>query len=299
LPNVHGNDCRNPSFSQHSIENCATATNRPTIASPRSSRSLRHFAPLPGGERDEPCLQAIARFNDDAILGLADATTDSDAEVRLLALEMLHHLGLKAEPALPCIIRELNDPSRVVRMAAAALLPPFREKARSALPALRSWLVTRDDYSRVTAAGLISLIDPTDVHERLPALVDALDSDQFGVADLSAWYIGRIGTLARPALQRLNQMLNDADSSRRCSASEAIWAITNDPKDVISVGLALLNDSDWLQRCVGAEHLGMLGPQGLPAVPHLLRAKNDQDPIVRSAATEALANIRRGPAFCR
>jgi HEAT repeat protein len=260
---------------------------------------LRRFAQEPGGARDEPCLQAIARVNDDAILGLAKALDDADDDVRLLALEMLCHLGPKAEPALPRIIRRLDDPNRLVRIAAAAPLATFREKARAAVPILQTWLCRKDEFSRVTAAGDILLIDPSRVEDLLPILVDALDSERCGVCSLSACYLCQLGTLARAALPKLERMLNDDDSSRRCSASEAIWAITGDPNDVIRVGRDLLDDSDWLQRCVGAEHLGMLGAQGLPAVPSLLRAKDDGDEIVRSAVIDALAAIRSGPFFGR
>lgn len=71
---------------------------------------LRNFAIRHYPERVVDLLDALTVFQGDHIAALAEALTDPDDEVRLLAVEALYAMGIKAEPALPALIDTLNDP---------------------------------------------------------------------------------------------------------------------------------------------------------------------------------------------
>jgi HEAT repeat protein len=126
----------------------------------------------------------------------------------------------------------------------------------------------------------------------MPLFIDAVDSTVICVPEYIAWLLRDFGTSAQDALLELRQMSGDCDSTKQCAASDAIWAITGDPRDAIDIGLKLLDGEEWLERVVGAEHLGCLGTVGQPAIPRLLQALNDDDATVRSTVESALERIR-------
>jgi len=253
---------------------------------------LRQFARQPYGERDEPCLKSLATLGVEFVPGLAAALGDTDDEIRLLAAHLLRELGDKSESALPDMIRCLRDPHQMVRATLAMHVGTFREKARDALPALETMVESENVYARLTAAAAIAKIDRSRVAELIPLFVEALGSTAAFVPEYSAWLLRDFGAEAESALPRLRQMLRQGDSTKKCAASDAIWAITGDPDDAIEVGLKLLDKADWLDRVVGAEHLGGLGTAGRPAVPRLLHALKDEDATVRATVRKALKRIR-------
>lgn len=65
----------------------------------------------------------------------------------------------------------------------------FGEKAIEAVPILEKWIGNEDEFSQVTAAGHILMIDPTRSEELVPVLLKALESDDFGIRCQTAWLL--------------------------------------------------------------------------------------------------------------
>jgi HEAT repeat protein len=112
-----------------------------------------------------------------------------------------------------------------------------------------------------------------------------------------AYALGRIGTEARPALERLRELSRSEDEML---ATVATWSALNvGPGDAtfgeaaVPVLRRALRSEVELVRLETAAALGDLGTLAESAVPILeLVAEDDPAPTVRSAAAAALAKIR-------
>ena len=189
---------------------------------------LRTFAYLGDPDRVFNTEQALRPFGDKTVSALADALGNSDADIRILAVRVLGELGNEAEPALPAMIRALQDPHRIVRICALEPVASFGAKALDAVPILLKWIGSDDKFSHVSAVGHILMIDRSRADDLLPILIESLDSDDFMIQCQAAWLLGQLGGLAVEAVPALKRMLGDEDSSVRRVVGEALQEITGD-----------------------------------------------------------------------
>ena len=187
----------------------------------RSSFTIRHDP-----WRVEDAVDAMSVFPANHIAALTHALADEDDELRLLAVEILYAMGKEAEPALPALIRSLNDQDRIVRVASVEPIAAFGQKSIDAIPILEGWLDSGDEFSEVTAAAAIARIDHCRADDVLPVLVDALESDDFGIKCNAAWHLGELGPVAKDSVPALKRLLGD--ESIRSFAREAIMNITGE-----------------------------------------------------------------------
>lgn len=153
---------------------------------------LRQFSTRHDPDRLDDALESLAP-HEHIVAALAEALTDEDAEVRLLAVEFLRELGPKAEPVLPAMIRALDDEDRIVRIAALEPVAAFGVKAQAAIPILETWLSCDDQFSKVSAAGHILMIDPSKTVEMMPFLNEALSSDNEMIQRQAEWLLDELG----------------------------------------------------------------------------------------------------------
>jgi HEAT repeat protein len=187
---------------------------------------LRSFTIRHDPWRVEDALDALTVVPDGHVIGLIQALSDPDDEIRLLAVEILYSMGDMAEAALPALIDTLNDPDRIVRVAAVAPILGFGRKALAAIPVLETWLCCGDEFSEVTAAAAIIRIDAALVDDVLPVLIDALESDDYGVRCNAVWHLGQLGSVTRRAVPALKRLLDDESISHL--VGEAIASITGE-----------------------------------------------------------------------
>ena len=140
------------------------------------------------------------------------------------------------EPALTAMIEALKDDHRVVRICALETVAAFGEKAKDAVPILSKWLDSDDEFSHVSAAGHILMIDPSKSEELIPILVESLASDDFVIQCQAAWLLGQLGEYAEEAVPALKRMLNNGDSFIRWEVTEALQKITGDATDAAISG---------------------------------------------------------------
>lgn len=237
--------------------------------------------------------QSIVLLQSNGIRTIPDALvalSHDDADVRLLVVEILRESD-PIDASLPALINALEDPDRIVRIAAVEPVARFGAKANAAVPILEGWLDDDQEYVRIAAAIAIAKIDPTKIPDVMPVLLEGLRSEHYLDRADAAYAIGELGEAGLEALPLLEHLLVDDCAAPRCEAASAISKITGDPTVEISVGVDLLGAEDWLDRYIGAEHLGCMGAVAKPALPDLRRAFSDEDAAVRTAVKVANERI--------
>jgi HEAT repeat protein len=187
---------------------------------------LRTFVLRNDPDSVEDAQQSLQPFGDEAVTGLAETLKDSDIDLCIFVLQVLGHYDGDTESALPAMIRALEDPHRIVRIAAIGPVAELGEKAKLAVPILMKWLDSEDEFSRVSAVGHVLQIDPTKADKLLPILVESLESDDCVIQCQSAWLLGKLGELARCAVPALKRLLDDESSSVRRVVGDALQEIT-------------------------------------------------------------------------
>jgi len=253
-------------------------------------RTLRRHAKHTHTERAPDAYAAVSSFGHRVTPTLLHSLFDEDADVRILAAELLEFTELN-ETVMRALIVALEDPERLVRVVVVNAVGRYGRRAVAALPVLEKWLNDSHEYSRLLAIDAITKIDPEQIDLMLPRLVEILGSDDAVNRSFAAEVVGNLGEGGTPALPVLRSLLNDELASARCRAGIAIWKITGDPPAAIEAGIGLLSSVDWLDRAVGAEHLGSMGAVAASALPALRAALLDHNVSVRETVAEAIADI--------
>jgi HEAT repeat protein len=223
-----------------------------------------------------------------AVPGLIESLDDSSPAVRHGAAEALGLIGAPAARAVPRLTDLLADKSELVRTAAATALGRIGPEARPAVSALRKGLGHKDHHFRAACAEALGGVGPG-AAEATGNLVKALDDEHYSVRESAARGLGGIGPKAAQALPRLKRAARTDSAERvRLASAEALWRIERSP-DAVTALEALLRDSgDSSMRREACEALGRLGPAAAAALPSLKAALEDEEPVVRAAAGEAV-----------
>jgi len=187
--------------------------------------TVRTFAHRTEVERVNEAVQALQQFGEATVLAMADALSDPDDYVRVMALQVLYEWNGDTEPALPATIRALDDPDRIVRICAASVVSQHVEKASAAVPPLLKWLDRDDEHSKMTAAALILKIDTSKHDQMLAVLAEGMESDDSGIRCVVAWLLGGLRDVTPDALPLLLQMISDEDEFVRSVVAEELESV--------------------------------------------------------------------------
>ena len=130
--------------------------------------------------------------------------------------------------------------------------------------------------------------------EALDALSKALSDPSKKVRYRSAKTLSKIGIGAEPAAEAMKEALKGADSETRYYLVKALANIED--AAVIAVGELtdiLAQDQEARIRLYAAKALGKIGTEARSAIPVLENAKNDSDPKVRKAVSDALKKVKK------
>ena len=175
-----------------------------------------------------------------------------------------------ASEDLPAVVRIFKDP---------ALFPRMEMNALNSLPLL-------DPNTKAALAG-----------EVVPSVTDALKHKDQWTRWMAAIVLGSFGTDAKRALPALTDVLEtkiEADAGLQGKAAAAIWQIGPDARTLPVLINALdkaLGDKESFVRQPVCLALSKFGSEAKEAVPYLLKASEDEDPMVKKSALEALRNI--------
>ena len=153
---------------------------------------------------------------------------DDRRPVRGRAALSLRAFGSAAAPALAAA---LNHGDEAVRFWAAdgLALTPAAAAAVAALPRLREMMTGGNTGERFAAAFAVAKIDPDAAADALPALLAGLSHKSRGVNLTAADFLARLGDVANPAGDRLNEIARDhADYHVRYRVAQAYRAATGE-----------------------------------------------------------------------
>jgi HEAT repeat protein len=266
----------------------------------------------------------------DAIDALAQRLRqDPVGEVRVASAEALGNIGTGSRPVVEALQLGLSDPLNQVRRVAATALGSIGPAAVAAIPDLVKAMTQKEDLElRRKAIMALGLVGPG-ARAAIPELVNHLRIDQEPNADIrqeSARALGRTGPdeqairalsdyglndlqpplVRRAAAEALGNLAansasdalasilrRDTDVRVRLAASSALQQIGTIPSTCVPDLAYALGDPNSLIRRDAAFLLGTIGPAASEAIPDLEKAKQDRDPYVRDAATDALEQILR------
>jgi HEAT repeat protein len=226
---------------------------------------------------------SIDQQADDVIPVFVSALEHGDEGARYDAAERLKDMGPWAAPAVPALIRALKDAEGTNRCAVAEALGEIGREAAQAAPALVSALQhDEDDEVRSYAVeSLGKIADPTTI----PALIDAVASDDENVRFPAIEALERFGLAAKAAVASLMQAARD-DESNGCFAAKALGSIDADGVSTPLL-IELLGSEDSRMRQFAAFGLRRLGGKAGAAQQALHDRLTDGDPSVRVAVAEA------------
>jgi RNA polymerase sigma factor (sigma-70 family) len=152
------------------------------------------------------------------------------SDVRNNALVALQYYSDRKETVIPLIIQSFQDPSPLVRMMAVKALyqiDPQNTARTNFVPVLVGCLNGPQDSTAVNESVIMlgSLHRAPDL--AVPALVQALQSDQNWVRANAAAALGRFGGQARAAVPALKKALEDSDANVRRQAAAALKGINS------------------------------------------------------------------------
>jgi HEAT repeat protein len=132
----------------------------------------------------------------------------------------------------------------------------------------------------------------------IPALIEALESDDAGAQVKAGRTLGCLGELGAAAVPALKALLNADGREVRLAAAKGLWNITNNAEIVVPTLVSLL-DKSWtadaearrmfLQTVM--EALGRIGPPAKSAKLALLRKTTDKCRHISESARDSLRSI--------
>ena len=265
------------------------------------------------------------QFNPDGVEGkaaisaYAELLTEDGWQIRYNVARTLGSIGPKAAPAVPNLIKLLDEKPGMPRSEAIATLGRIGPGAKPAVPALIKELKVAEG-DRLAAVCALEHIGP-DAKDAVPALIELLKGELGGFA---ASALGGIGGEAKAAIPTLTEMLNGKRPDARCVAarrfaglpatrsntyrfSSICWTTRAEMDGVRSSRLItwgrsasrrlpfvvqVVRDKNKTQlaRQMAVRALGRIGEVATPALKEMLQ---DKDESVRKAATEELAKIKK------
>ena len=225
---------------------------------------------------------AMALTSEPALVrGLLSLLQDADADLRLLAADVLGGWGYQEE-AVPALVGLLEDAHAHVRSRAAWVLGGWGRQ-EEALAAVVGLLEDADAYVRLSAANVLGGWGHR--AEAVPALVGLLRHADAYVRCRAAEVLGVLGHRAE-AVPALVGQLEHAGAYVRCRAAEVLGAWGHH-EEALPALLGLLESESANVRSSAAEVLGGWGPHA-EALPALLGLLESEDASVRYRAASVL-----------
>ncbi|NLX99566.1 MAG: HEAT repeat domain-containing protein [Rhodopirellula sp.] len=192
---------------------------------PKLTEALRYPSSRVGAIR---VLRQLGPASLPALDALVDLLNVEDQDVRREAMFALADMGPAAKNAVPALIGVLEHSDGRIRYAAVYALGRIGPNAIAGKPALVPLLGSEDSFLALSAAWALARIDPKcerSSPRSVPMFVAGLSDKDPRVRMESAASLRCLGPLALPAVDELEQSLNDKSVFVRDMAAEALKAI--------------------------------------------------------------------------
>lgn len=215
--------------------------------------------------------------------------TDTAAEVRVSAARALWRIDGRANDVVPVLAGAVQAQPTYARELALQTIGEIGIPAGAATEVVTKALGDRDATIRLSAALTIGRIAPPGV--AVPGLIRLLKDEEEGVRSSAAAALGRMGPPAKEAVPALTAAGETNDGRVRIEATVAVARIIGKSTPAIELCTRMLGDGNFACRYLAARDLGIFGTAAKSAVPSLLQATKDANPLVATAALNALKRI--------
>lgn len=225
---------------------------------------------------------------------LATQLASGDVATRRNATYELNKLGAKAAPALPALIKALDDDDKQVWMNAIAAVAAIGPAARDAIPTLLADFDSKTasrqrsyyrDQVIIRTSYALTRIGPA----AIPPLIDGLRSPDTMMRIGCARALGGMGPAAKNAVPALIENLGHGDPAMQQDVIDALGAIGEAAKPGL---IEALGWNEPRQRATAALALGAMGKVAQDATtPMLARLKSENDTTVRASLLTALPRV--------
>ncbi|VTS08718.1 HEAT repeat domain-containing protein [Tuwongella immobilis] len=238
-------------------------------------------------------MRAIAPIPSPELVKLLNS---SDASIRSDAAEAIQDRDLPAD-ALPTLMKCLQDPDRFVRNTAAEAIGKLGAKAEPAIPELIKNIEDLNEQDLRNARQLSDL-GALEALRKIGApavapLANVLESKNFVARYVAALTLGRMGPTAKSALGQLQARMKAETQyvDVACEAAAAQILIGGDPAAPLKYLEGLLENPQPTVRAAATRTIAALGKPASQLVPKLILELNDPDESVRRVAIEALKRM--------
>ena len=225
---------------------------------------------------------------------LAAQLSATDRDARREAGHSLEKLGPAAKPALPELIKALDDPDKQVWANAFSAIAAIGPGAADAIPRLMQAFDSRrgSDFRQRDKAQMLMRSANALAHigdAARPALIEALKENDTGMRLGAAKALGGMGARSREAIPALIENLGHADEELRSEVIEALALIGKDAVAPLAKSLAW---PDARLRSGSARALATIGTAAADAGAALLaQLQSEKENVVRAAILTALPRV--------
>ena len=225
----------------------------------------------------------------DVVFGYLPALWDANPEVRRKACVILGSLGPVAKPAVASLMTMLDDTDELVRERAVNALGTIGIPQAEVIAALTKAMHDPASIVRERAAAQFAFNIPVTVVS-VSTLMELRNDPDKAVASLAQTALERADQKEDEDVRNLVTLLER--TGEKDYALQQLAQLGPDAAEAAPVLMAILKaDSLALNRYLAAEALRAIGPAAEDAVPDLIAALHDPDPIVIESAAEALEAI--------
>ena len=212
---------------------------------------------------------------------------DRDWQVRRSAAESLGESHATDKQAIAALTSALGDPDSRVRRSAADALGQIGDKAYKSIPQLVAVFDDVDPSVVAAAARAIGKMGKR-ASRAIEELTDLLDHKDARVREAASVSLGDIGRRASKSAHDLNARLSDSDPAVRAAAARSLGQVGSKSSQFVTDLVRMLDDENDAVRDAASDALVGLGKQ---AVPTLVRALGNGDPIFLQAVVNTLGRI--------
>jgi HEAT repeat protein len=266
---------------------------------------------------------------EETVSGLANALTDPEPRVRMVAIIALSKLRLADDTHRLIYLRAVRDPDHDVQTLAMARVCHAAPRARWAALSLIDLVSSTNDAIRERAVISLRMLDRTAIHQAVDPgakpmlgwLADLRSHDvatriraifALGQLDNSA-IIGLEETsrdddpimrratmiplawIGEPAIATVRARLDDPDQEVR---REAILALARIGRDAVPTLVLAIQGEDEFVQDIATSALGRIGPAAFESMPTLIEALGSRYANVRESAASSLGAIGADPQSC-
>lgn len=221
------------------------------------------------------------------VLGVLESAADGDEYDAIRGVsETLAEIG---KPAVPVLIRLLENENEKVRWWSAEALGQIGGEAADALPSLSKALLDEDSGVRDAISRAIGQLGPAGA-PAVPALVTAakerrLDAGQLAIA------VQSIGTAARQAMPILVRGLAEGDESARSRIIDAICSLGVEDEAIVDIVTDAI-ERHRVRRAWSIDAFAKLkGKAAAKAIPILTESLKAPDDYLREVAARTLGQM--------